>query len=471
MKKIENLKLVSKGCSLINLNSMATTASIPLKRKRIAENILSETQEIVKTDTQKSIEDHCRRLHIDNHQTHIVEKRMRLSIEHGLTKEGHELSSVKCFPTYVRNLPTGKESGRVMALDLGGTNFRVLIVSLPGSRDKKPEIGPQQKFTIPKEVMVSQGTELLDYIARNISAFIKAHKLGEEKLSIGFTFSFPCTQQGLTSAVLEKWTKGFKCPEVVGKDVGKLLCEAIRKREELNKVDFKAILNDSTGCLMSCAWSDPKCRVGLIVGTGCNACYLESLDKVQIYSGEKDGSSSKTMVINTEWGAFGECGELDFILTPWDLNVDKESINPGMHVYEKMISGMYMGEIVRHVLKELADKNLIFKDVDVSRLSTAGTFETRHACEVERDPIGSFDRCRAALKEVLKTEKVVPKPDCYAVRFVCEEVSRRACMLIGAGIAALLRKMDYKDVVIAVDGTLFRNHPLFYCMVWLTMFS
>ena len=33
-------------------------------------------------------------------------------------------SSVKCFPTYVRHLPTAEETGRFLALDLGGTNFR-----------------------------------------------------------------------------------------------------------------------------------------------------------------------------------------------------------------------------------------------------------------------------------------------------------------------------------------------------------
>ena len=36
-------------------------------------------------------------------------------------------SSVKCFPTYVRHLPTGEETGRFLALDLGGTNFRWAI--------------------------------------------------------------------------------------------------------------------------------------------------------------------------------------------------------------------------------------------------------------------------------------------------------------------------------------------------------
>ena len=42
-------------------------------------------------------------------------------------------------------------------------------------------------------------------------------------------------------------------------------------------------------------------------------------------------------------------------------------------------------------------------------------------------------------------------------RYVCEVESRRASFMASAGIAALLKKMaDYKDVVIAIDGSLFR---------------
>ena len=33
--------------------------------------------------------------------------------------------------------------------------------------------------------------------------------------------------------------------------------------------------------------------------------------------------------------------------------------------------------------------------------------------------------------------------------------------MVSAGITALLKKMDYKDVVVAVDGSVFRFHPHF----------
>ncbi len=58
-----------------------------------------------------------------------------------------------------------------------------------------------------------------------------------------------------------------------------LLKKAIDKRGDI-RVDIAAILNDTTGCLMSCAWKEPKCRIGLIIGTGINACYLEDLENV-----------------------------------------------------------------------------------------------------------------------------------------------------------------------------------------------
>ena len=50
----------------------------------------------------------------------------------------------------------------------------------------------------------------------------------------------------------------------------------------------------------------------------------------------------------------------------------------------------------------------------------------------------------------------VSDDDCSALRYVCECISRRAGFMVSAGITALLKKMDYKDVVVAIDGSVFR---------------
>ena len=51
-----------------------------------------------------------------------------------------------------------------------------------------------------------------------------------EKLPLGFTFSFPCKQEGLAKARLSKWTKGFRCEGVVGEDLCILLHEALKRK-------------------------------------------------------------------------------------------------------------------------------------------------------------------------------------------------------------------------------------------------
>ena len=38
-----------------------------------------------------------------------------------------------------------------------------------------------------------------------------------------------------------------------------------------------------------------------------------------------------------EWGAFGDNGCLGFLLTEYDSEVDKTSLNPGKQVFEKMV--------------------------------------------------------------------------------------------------------------------------------------
>ena len=65
-------------------------------------------------------------------------------------------------------------------------------------------------------------------------------------------------------------------------------------------------------------------------------------------------------------------------------------------------------------------------------------------------------RARMALQELDIDPDDVTTEDFSSLRYVCEVVSRRASFMASAGITALLKKMDYKDVVIAIDGSLFR---------------
>ena len=110
---------------------------------------------------------------------------------------------------------------------MGGTNFRVLLIHLKGESDYEFQ---SKIYALPQSIMTGTGDELFDHIAECLSMFIKEISIEAEKLPLGFTFSFPCQQFGLTKGVLTKWTKGFNCTGVVGQNVVELLEAALKRR-------------------------------------------------------------------------------------------------------------------------------------------------------------------------------------------------------------------------------------------------
>ena len=429
-------------------NSMFPTGAMREALEKHAPHLL--------TVRRRMVEECLHDLTLTNDHLRIVEQRMSAAIEQGLSSTGHETSSVRCFPTYVCRLPTGKEVGQFLSLDLGGTNFRVIIMEI---REDGMVNMDSEAFAVPKKIMTGTGTALFDHIAKCLAKFLDKWNIKHLELPLGFTFSFPCRQEGLANGVLVKWTKGFSCSGVEGVDVCRLLREALARRGDV-KIDVCAVLNDTTGCLMSCAWEEPNCRIGLILGTGTNACYLEELSAIGTVDAN-DFPGEDHMVVNTEWGAFGDNGELDFILTKWDRAVHKDSLYPGMQTFEKMISGMYMGELIRQILVDLIKDDLIFSGCDREMLLEKGSFLTSFSSEIESDPLGEYPRAAKCLESLGIDTSTVTDEDFSNLRYVCEVVSRRASFMASAGIAALLKKMDYKDVVIAIDGSLFRYHPHF----------
>lgn len=81
-----------------------------------------------------------------------------------------------------------------------------------------------------------------------------------------------------------------------GQDVVEKLQEAIERRGDV-KIEVCAILNDTTGCLMSSAWRDDRCRIGLILGTGTNACYLEDVENIETID-KTEFAKQKHMVVS-----------------------------------------------------------------------------------------------------------------------------------------------------------------------------
>lgn len=84
----------------------------------------------------------------------------------GLSPATHRTADVKMFPTYVRNIADGTETGQIMALDLGGTNFRVILVNL--LPHAKVEL-TSKNFVIPQSIMLGEGGNVSDTSSERVS--------------------------------------------------------------------------------------------------------------------------------------------------------------------------------------------------------------------------------------------------------------------------------------------------------------
>lgn len=396
-----------------------------------------------------SVREECKPFVVSDDQLKKVMKVFLEEIHKGLNKQTKANASVKCFNTYIQDLPTGKETGQFLALDLGGTNFRVLVVTL-----KENMFDMESKIYVMSQALItSSGPQLFDYVAECLGDFCKEHKLSFAHLPLGFTFSFPVEQKGLNVGILQRWTKGFNCSDSVGKDIAQMLKDAISRKHAAD-IDVIAILNDTAGTLMSCAWKTNTCKIGLIVGTGSNACYVEKITNVDGFNGDK---KKPYVIINTECGAFGDTGELDFVRNEFDREIDSKSMYPGTQLNEKMISGMYMGELVRLVMMKCIQGNHLFSGKSSKKLEVPSSLLTQHVSEIESDAEGAFTNCTKILSALGITNAT--NQDMINVRYMCECVSRRSAFLVTATMATLVIKMDNKVTTIGVDGTVYKLHP------------
>ncbi|KAH8431607.1 glucokinase glkA [Aspergillus melleus] len=408
-------------------------------------------------------------------------------MDEGLRQEHTTLSQI---PTFVTSVPNGTEKGLYLAVDLGGTNFRVCSIDLHGDTTFSLT---QSKIMIPRELMASGSSkDLFLFLARQIEAFLRIHHnehfeahlqrrregSGEEELfDLGFTFSFPVRQMGINKGTLIRWTKGFNIPDAVGHDVCALLQSAIDELEL--PVRVAALVNDTVGTLMARSYTSPGetgTFLGAIFGTGTNGAYVEKLDRIPkmdtIEHSDYDKSTGE-MIINAEWGSFDN--HLSVLPnTVYDQQLDADSNNPGIQMFEKRVSGMFLGEILRRALLDMYNNKSagLFKasessDVVVpenSMIFRQWGLDTSLLSTVEADKSQTLESTKTALKDHLKIERA-STADCKAVQTLVHAIGKRAARLSAVPLAAVLiatGKLQTDDLIdVGVDGSLVEFYPNF----------
>lgn len=125
-----------------------------------------------------------------------------------------------------------------------------------------------------------------------------------------------------------------------------------------------------------------------------------------------------------------------------------------------MISGMYMGELVRCVLATLCKNGLLFGGHGTEKLFIPHVIDTSFVSFVESDSKNEYIETRKAL---LKMDITDPSnEDCENVKLVCSRVSTRAAYLVSAAVATILNKIKRPHTTVGVDGSVYRYHPHFH---------
>ncbi|KAI0104378.1 putative glucokinase [Daldinia grandis] len=420
----------------------------------------------------------------------------------GLEHDGTSLSQI---PTYVTGVPNGTEKGLYLAVDLGGTNFRVCSIHLNGDTTFNLTYS---KVAIPKELMVAkQASDLFSFLAKQIELFLRTHHedhfeahvrrrqtvstpegyRDEQIFRLGFTFSFPVQQYGINKGTLMRWTKGFDIPDAVGKDVCALLQQEIDRLHLPVKV--AALVNDTVGTLMARSYTSPgktSTLLGAIFGTGTNGAYVEKISNIKKpVEGDYDKSTG-LMVINTEWGSFDN--QMNTLPnTSYDIELDKKSVNPGIQMFEKRVSGMFLGEIVRLVIVDMLKRPEVslFRDDNSSHNDWKSTttigpesgvfkqwgLDSSIMSIAAADSTPDYSSLRQELEKQLQIY-AASLEDALAFKNVAYAVGRRAARLSAVALGAIvlqsgeLNKSTNEPIDIGVDGSLVEHYPFFRDMIY-----
>jgi hexokinase len=360
--------------------------------------------------------------------------------------------------------------------------------------------------------------ELFAFLAKQIEKFLKKHHedhfeahvrrrqtvstpegyRDENIFRLGFTFSFPVHQIGINRGTLIRWTKGFNIPDAIGQDV----CALLQEELDLLRLPVKvaALVNDTVGTLMARSYTSPGktgTLLGAIFGTGTNGAYLEKLSKItKPMEGEYDSSTGE-MVVNTEWGSFDN-GMKVLPTTVYDDILDRDSVNPGIQMFEKRISGMFLGEIMRIALVQIMKSPTIplFRDDDSSHndyhstttVTPSSPLYMQWAVDSSILSIAEADNSVGlrALRQEIEKSLGVSTPsieDAQAVKDIAHAIGKRAGRLAGIAVGAVVLQtgrlnkggsganktkdavdgpISEEDIVdIGVDGSLVEFYPGF----------
>ncbi|KAJ9670379.1 hypothetical protein PVL29_026736 [Vitis rotundifolia] len=370
-----------------------------------------------------------------------------------------ETTTLNMLISYAASLPAGDEEGLYYGLNLRGSNFLILRARLRGKNESISELH-REEVSIPSNVMGGTSQELFDYIALELAKFTSEHEVNtddtpDRRKALGFIVSYPVDQAAASSGAAIKW-KRFSVTDTAGKALASNFNRALEKHG-VNLRVFQ-LVEDAIGHLAGGRYYNRDTVAAITLGMATTAAYVEPTQAVPEYQSSSNKSSE--MVISMDWGNFNS---RHLPITEFDTCLDVESSNPGSRIFEKLISGMYLGEIVRRVLLKMAQETALFGEDVPPKLRTPYLLRSPDMAAMHQDTSEDHEVVREKLMEIFRITNSTPLAR-EVVAEVCDIVAERGARLAGAGIVAITKKLgriENKRSAVTVEGGLYEHYRVF----------
>ena len=346
-------------------------------------------------------------------------------------------SCLGCFNTHVY-LPIVHDASHFLAIDLGGTNLRVAFCE---RLDNRVDVISFRKEMVPVKLMSGEVSPLFDFVVTVVNDCMGDFFI-TDTVKVGFTFSFRVDQESKKDAIIKQWNKGYKL-KVDFDPVSELTDAFIRAG--LTHLSIDCLLNDTTATLLANYFVYPQCDIGLILGTGTNMCLAvpKRLLGTDLFSADQE-----KLIFNLESGNFN----VNLPRLAIDELLDEGSLNPGVQLQEKMVSGLYLGELASLLCLDYFDeKDYIseWKKDDFLSSGLVGQFQSADNHDISTH-----------FKQLLGID--LNQDDVDIIKSICILVTKRSAQIAAASIAGAIWYLDPKardQHVIGIDGSLYTDHP------------
>lgn len=353
-------------------------------------------------------------------------------------------SSLMMLKTHITadgNVPKNKI---VIVMDAGGTNFRVAIVYFDDSG--KAVTDYYQSYPMPGANRELNREEFFDKIAEYLMPVIH---LSDD---IGFCFSYATYALPNHDGRLIAFCKEVKVRRAEGVEICSELAKALERKGIKEQKHF-VLINDTVATLLGGkAWAGTDdcfdSYVGFILGTGTNSCYIEQTKNIK-KMGDMHYPNSN-MIVNLESGMY-----TGFLQGTIDKKIDSATKTPGDHMFEKMVSGAYLGTVMLETIKLIAKQGLLSKAL-AAKLDEMDALSLR---DVD-------DFCRGVEDNILSRMTAKNQADREGIRLIIESLYERAARLVAINLAAIIVHTGKglnadRPVCVCAEGTTFHKSELF----------